>query len=199
MTYYTRVFEVDPGSANRSKPVEDEFDRIAAAFDTVESDNTDAHDALTAAIALKANIAGPTFTGTATFSGAAIVPTMTVGDNTTNAASTAYVIAAVGASGSLLPPQTGNAGKFLKTDGSSASWDAVAELTWSGITGKPTTLAGFGITNAQHAIEFMQDGQPKGMAWRLNFKNLKVTATADTLTVETPVFPHNLLLAQGII
>lgn len=195
MTYYSRVFEVDPGSANRSKPVEDEFDRIAAAFGVVETDNTAAHDALSAAIALKANIASPTFTGTVTVPAIASVLT---DDN--QPATTAFVQDVLGASGALLPPQAGNAGNYLQTDGTSASWAAVASLTWSGITGKPTTIAGFGLTNAQHAIEFMQDGQPKAMApWRINFKNLKVTATADTLTVETPVFPHHLLLAQGII
>lgn len=47
--------------------------------------------------------------------------------------------------GSSLPTQTGNSGKFLTTDGSTPSWGAVA---WAGITSKPTTLSGYGITDA---------------------------------------------------
>lgn len=194
MTYYVREFEVDPGSANRSKAVEDEFDRISAALGSLENDNTDSHDAILASLALKANIASPTFTGTVTVPAIADVAT---DDN--QPATTAFVQDVLGASGSLLPPQPGHAGEFLKTDGTSASWAAVAALDWDSLGGLPTTLEGFGITNAQHAIEFLQDGQPKGYAWRINFKNLRVTTTADTLTVETPVYPHHLLLAQGII
>ena len=44
-----------------------------------------------------------------------------------------------------LPGQTGQAGKFLTTDGTAASWGAVP---FSGISGLPTTLAGYGITDA---------------------------------------------------
>ena len=37
MTAYTRVFDVDPGSPNRSRSVEAEFDLVAAGFVTVEA------------------------------------------------------------------------------------------------------------------------------------------------------------------
>ena len=37
MPFYTRVFDVVPGSQPRSKPVEDEFDLIAAGFTSVST------------------------------------------------------------------------------------------------------------------------------------------------------------------
>lgn len=47
-----------------------------------------------------------------------------------------------------LPGQTGNAGKFLTTDGTNASWATLA-VAWSNVSSTPTTLAGYGITDAQ--------------------------------------------------
>ena len=67
----------------------------------------------------------PVFTGTATFvnltvSGVALVPTVSTGDSSTNAASTAFVAAT--AFSSALPAQPGNADKIITTDGATASW-----------------------------------------------------------------------------
>jgi len=66
--------------------------------------------------------AGDTYTGTHNFSGATsvTVPTATAGDNSTKAASTAFVAAT--AFSAALPAQTGNAGKILNTDGTNATW-----------------------------------------------------------------------------
>lgn len=47
-----------------------------------------------------------------------------------------------------LPGQSGNSGKFLTTDGSTASWDDVS-VAFADLTGKPTTLSGYGITDGQ--------------------------------------------------
>lgn len=70
----------------------------------------------------KAAKAGDTYTGAHNFSGASsvLVPTATVGDSSSNVASTAFVAATAFASS--LPAQTGNAGKILSTDGTTASW-----------------------------------------------------------------------------
>lgn len=66
-----------------------------------------------------APIASPTFTGVPA------APTATLGTSTTQLATTAFVqAAALAASG--VPDQAGNGGKFLTTDGSSASWAAPA-------------------------------------------------------------------------
>ena len=70
----------------------------------------------------KAAKAGDTYTGTHSFAGATsvTVPTATAGDNSTTAASTAFVAAT--AFSSALPAQTGNNGKILSTNGTTASW-----------------------------------------------------------------------------
>lgn len=78
-------------------------------------------------LALKGNINAQTWTGTHTFSGACVVPTMTAGDNSTNASSTAFVSAAIAAAAfsTALPSQSGNSGKFVTTNGTTASWATV--------------------------------------------------------------------------
>ena len=66
----------------------------------------------------KGAIAGQTWTGTHDF------PTQSTGDSSTKAATTAFVSATAFAA--VLPAQTGNAGKFITTDGTTASWAPVA-------------------------------------------------------------------------
>lgn len=194
MTYYTRVFDVDPGSANLSKQVEDEFSLIQAGFTAVETDRATDLSTINAALALKAPLASPTFTGVPS------APTPLVSDDSTQIATTAFVQDVLGASGALLPPQTGNAGKFLQTDGTSASWaDVLTSLTWSAISGKPTTLEGFGITNAQHAIEWLQGGRRKATGQvRIDFVGASVRAVSQDRVQITPDLPHNLLIAAGV-
>ena len=91
--------------------------------------------------------ASPTFTGTVTVSAITVsggvasmsgassvtVPTATVGDNSTKAASTAFVNTV--AMAAALPSQTGNGGKFVFTDGSAAAWQTllVSPEIWMGI------------------------------------------------------------------
>lgn len=81
--------------------------------------------------------AGDTYTGTHSFAGATsvTVPTATVGDNSTKAASTAFVAAT--AFSSALPAQTGNSGKILNTDGTTAAWTDTISTSKS-ITGNLT-------------------------------------------------------------
>lgn len=79
-------------------------------------------------------LTSPTITGTITATGvtgaldltnaaSVSVPTATVGDNTTKAASTAFVQTA--AFSAALPAQAGNSGKVVTTDGSVASWSLI--------------------------------------------------------------------------
>lgn len=78
-------------------------------------------DALTSA---KSSKAGETYTGSHDFTGAAVtVATQTVGDATTKPASTAFVSASIIAT--ALPGQTGNAGRYITTDGANASWQSI--------------------------------------------------------------------------
>lgn len=95
------------------------------------------------AVANKASRIGDTYTGTHDFTGASAVnlpatataPTAAPGTATTQLATTAFVAAQV--LSATLPGQTGNNGKFLKTDGSAASWQSV---DWTDVTSKPSTL-----------------------------------------------------------
>ena len=76
----------------------------------------------------KAAIAGQAYTGAHDFTGGSVtVPTATVGTSTTQAASTAFVVAT--SLVSTLPGQVGNAGKFISTDGTNAQWTAINPVT----------------------------------------------------------------------
>ena len=75
-------------------------------------------------------VAGASTTGAVGFN----VQTQASTDNTTKAASTAMVQAAILASSGIsasLPAQSGNAGNFLQTDGTTASWASVPPATGS--------------------------------------------------------------------
>jgi len=99
-----------------SDAIRQEFAAIGTGLDSIQ--------------ALKADLASPVFTGTPT------VPTPTTG---TMPATKAYVDAT--AFSVELPGQAGNAGKFVTTDGSSASWDD-ALPTQTGNAGKVLTTDG---------------------------------------------------------
>lgn len=76
---------------------------------------------LSAVDALKADKAGSTYTGAHNFTGGSItVPAPTVG---ADAATKTYVDST--AFNAALPSQTGNAGKYVTTNGTDASWAAV--------------------------------------------------------------------------
>ncbi len=82
--------------------------------------------------------ADPAFTGVPT------APTAVAGSNTTQLATTAFVTSTAFAS--ALPGQTGNADKFVTTDGTNASWSYVPLTT--GVSGVlPATSGGTGISS----------------------------------------------------
>jgi hypothetical protein len=86
--------------------------------DNTSDANKPISSAAQSALDLKAPIANPTFTGVPA------APTAAPGTDTTQIATTAFVIAQ--AFSSTLPSQTGNNGKYLTTDGTSASWGTIA-------------------------------------------------------------------------
>lgn len=64
----------------------------------------------------------------------------------------------------------------------------IGGIGWSSITGTPTTLSGYGITDAQKAIQFQDEGSNTGslgLVDVINFTGSGVTASAsgNTLTV----------------
>lgn len=74
-----------------------------------------------AADALKANLASPALSGVPT------APTAAPGTNTTQVATTAFATQL--AFQAVLPAQAGETGKFLQTDGTSASWENLSNLS----------------------------------------------------------------------
>lgn len=136
-------------------------DSAPAALDTLNElaaalgDDANFATTVTNALALKAPLASPALTGTPTaptaaadtnttqiattayvvgqgyaklssptFTGVPAAPTATSGTNTTQIATTAFVQTAI-AGFQALPSQTGNGGKYLTTDGTTASWGEV--------------------------------------------------------------------------
>jgi hypothetical protein len=73
---------------------------------------------VTSALGTYAPLSNPAFTGVPT------APTATTGTNSTQLATTAFVNAT--AFNSALPYQSGNAGKFVTTDGTNASWAIIS-------------------------------------------------------------------------
>ena len=124
--------------------------------------------------------AGDTYTGTHNFSGATsvTVPTATAGDNSTKAASTAFVAAT--AFSSALPAQTGNAGKILSTDGTTASWGDT-------FTTSKTITGDFTLSGTARRIYGDLDNNTH--ASRLIFTSSDPSATSATLGVAPRSFP----------
>ena len=96
--FYTKTGNPQSQSRGLSSQMRNEFALVEQGFDAV------------------APINSPAFTGTPT------APTPTAGTSNTAIATTAFVMAA--ALDANIPGQTGNAGKFLGTDGTNASWAA---------------------------------------------------------------------------
>ena len=86
---------------------------------------------VTAAAALLATLNSPAFTGVPT------APTASTGTSTNQIATTAYVTAV--SLTSVLPGQTGNAGKYISTDGTNASWQTPNFVTPAQLTTAITT------------------------------------------------------------
>lgn len=91
-----------------------------------------------AADALLAPLVSPALTGTPT------APTASAGTNTTQIATTAFVGAT--AFSAALPSQIGNAGKFVTTDGTAASWALLIDAP----------LTQYGINTALRAAAYSQ-------------------------------------------
>lgn len=78
----------------------------------------------------KGNVSGQAWTGTQDFTGSTVtVATQAPGDNSTKAASTAFVVAT--ALSVSLPGQTGNYGLGITTDGTTPSWNLSIPDAWA--------------------------------------------------------------------
>ena len=114
--------------------------------------------------------------------------------------------------GAVFPSQTGNSGKFLTTNGTAVSWGTVAtdwnSLTgkpltftpsihshiWSDIaSGKPTTLAGYGITDAQASSTAWNTGNLNLSTVAFNCSNLTTNGllSVNSGTINTRIGSRN--------
>lgn len=110
----------DPLKVVRGTEIDTEFNNIATAIAT-KTDNA------------SAAITGGSITG---------ITDLAIADGGTGAST------ATAALNNLLPSQTGNANKYLQTDGTNASWDAVS-LSTADITGTlPVANGGTGVTSS---------------------------------------------------
>ena len=131
--FFNNVINLLTGTKARAGDVEADFTAVSAGFDIVQTE-----------MDAKAPLASPNFSGVPT------APTAPGGTNTQQLATCQFVLnQALSAS---LPSQTGNAGKALVTDGTTASWQSVT-ASWSTLSGKPTTFAGFGFSASQSRID----------------------------------------------
>ena len=99
---------------------------------------------LTGAVTATAGVTGPITSSSVTITGGSItgITDLAVADGGTGAST------AAGGLNNLLPSQTGNANKYLQTDGTNASWDAVS-LSTADITGTlPVANGGTGVTSS---------------------------------------------------
>ena len=141
----------------------------AAALNARLDEVTAGFDGVKAQLDLKAPAASPTFTGTVTFNTAALnvasgtvtIPSPgAVTDNSSRAATTAWVQSLVGSLVVGLPLQTGNAGRYLQTDGTSASWQEFPLPTGLGSGLRLSVTTSQAITGRSRILDFT--GAPAG-------------------------------------
>lgn len=134
-TYISDLVSTNPTASDAKSQGDDHIrllkSTVKATFPNITGAVTATHTQLNTVPNL-APIASPAFTDVPT------APTATVGTSTTQLATTAFVqAAALAASG--VPSQSGNSGKFLTTDGSSASWASTGLTLLATLT--PTAAA----------------------------------------------------------
>ena len=137
---------------------------------------------LTGAITATGGVSGAITSSSATITGGTItgITDLAVADGGTGAST------AVAALNNLLPSQTSNANKYLQTDGTNASWDAVS-LSTADITG---TLAvangGTGVTSSTGTVAVVLSNSPTLVTPALGTPSAlvgtNITGTASGLT-----------------
>lgn len=134
----------------------DTLNKIAAAI----NDDASFHTTVTAALAGKAPLASPAFTGAPT------APTAASGTNTTQVATTAFVQAALPSAGialtdlSVVNQSASGSGTLAYNNTSGVFTFTPPSLAFSNISATPTTIAGYGITDAFSGAFSALTGKP---------------------------------------
>lgn len=119
--YFTNTIDLIDGTKARASDVEANFSAVDAGFTTVQTE-----------MDAKAPLASPALTGTPT------APTAAPGTSSTQLATTEFVTAQSFASS--LPAMGGNSGKYIYTDGFSASWQGI--IFGAGLITAPSITVG---------------------------------------------------------
>jgi hypothetical protein len=138
---------------------------------------------LTGAVTATAGVTGPITSSSATITGGSItgITDLAVADGGTGAST------AAGALNNLLPSQTSNANKYLQTDGTNASWDAVS-LSTADITGTlPVANGGTGVTTSTGTTNVVLSNSPTLVTPALGTPSAAVLTNATGLPISTGV------------
>jgi len=173
----------DPNKIVKGADIDAEFNAIATAS-TVTDAAYVAADIVVAATAaaatalkLSTSTAATTYAplASAALTGVPTAPTATVGTNTTQIATMAALLNQ--AFTSALPAQTGNSGKFVTTDGTTASWAQVLP-TYAG-----NTLKVLRVNAGETGVEWVSNS---GIGGTTSTASLTLTSTSDASMVITP-------------
>jgi len=138
---------------------------------------------LTGAVTATAGVTGPITSSSATITGGSItgITDLAVADGGTGAST------AAGGLNNLLPSQTGNANKYLQTDGTNASWDAVS-LSTADITGTlGVANGGTGVTTSTGTTNVVLSNSPTLVTPALGTPSAAVLTNATGLPISTGV------------
>jgi hypothetical protein len=138
---------------------------------------------LTGAVTATAGVTGPITSSSVAITGGSItgITDLAVADGGTGAST------AVGGLNNLLPSQTGNANKYLQTDGTNASWDAVS-LSTADITGTlGVANGGTGVTTSTGTTNVVLSNSPTLVTPALGTPSSAVLTNATGLPLTTGV------------
>jgi hypothetical protein len=138
---------------------------------------------LTGAVTATAGVSGPITSSSVSITGGSItgITDLAVADGGTGAST------AAGGLNNLLPSQTGNANKYLQTDGTNASWDAVS-LSTADITGTlGVANGGTGVTTSTGTTNVVLSNSPTLVTPALGTPSSAVLTNATGLPISTGV------------
>ena len=138
---------------------------------------------LTGAVTATAGVTGPLTSSNATITGGTItgITDLAVADGGTGASTAANAL------NNLLPSQTGNANKYLQTDGTNPSWDAVS-LSTADITGTlGVANGGTGVTTSTGTTNVVLSNSPTLVTPALGTPSAAVLTNATGLPLTTGV------------